>query len=120
MPAAPKPTRTDRLAGKKNRRSRLVDYRRNQVALAILRDDSTCVFCWYLHGKRTARTQVHHVYGRGKDEGDWRENYTNLLCVCNDCHPLPIQTPGASANLGYVEDVRSLANENPINKKFSH
>lgn len=118
MSGSPKPIKADRTKGKKDRQSRLGDYRRNQVALAILRDDSTCVFCWFSRGKRTPRTQVHHVYGRGRDAGDWREHYTNLLCVCNNCHPLPIQTPGANEDLAYVEDVLRMANEEPINPSF--
>ena len=120
MPPAPKPTKTERTKNKKDRHSRLVEYRSNQVALAILRDNSTCALCFFLHGKRTPRTQVHHVYSRGRDAGDWREDYTNLLCVCNECHPLPIQTPGANADLAYVEDVLRLANEKPINPSFTH
>jgi hypothetical protein len=118
VPPAPKPTKADRTKQKKERKSSLVEYRHNQVALAILRDADVCALCWILQTKRTPRTQVHHVYGRGKDAGDWREHYTSLLCVCNECHPLPIQTPGANADLAYVEEVLRLANETPINSSF--
>jgi hypothetical protein len=116
----PKPNKADRLAEKGAQQQALREYRRTNVTIAILRDDNLCVFCWFLSGKRTRRDDVHHVFSRGKTAGDWREHYTSLVCTCKAHHPMPIQVPGASQNLTWVEDVLRQANERPINSNFRH
>ena len=85
-----------------------------------MRDGGFCAICYFRDGVETPFEEVHHVYSRGKKEGDWREHYTSLLCVCKKCHPLPIITPGGSARLGWVEEVLRKANAKPINKDFIH
>jgi hypothetical protein len=116
----PKPLRKDRNAEKQLEVTALKAYRSVNVALAIERDNNQCVFCYFLHGMSAPRQEVHHVYSRGKKAGSFREHYTSLLCTCKECHPLPIQTPGASGSLAWVEAVLRKANETPINKKFQH
>jgi len=91
-----------------------------QSARAIERDNSQCIFCWFLEGKVTLREEIHHVYSRGKEARDWREHYRSLACTCKRHHPLPIQTPGANPNLAYVEAVLKMANDTPINPGFKH
>jgi hypothetical protein len=75
----PKPEK--RKVEKEARRERLRAYRRRQYELAIERDGGMCVKCG-----RVA-VDVHHIYGRGRDAGDWRERYDSLECVCRGCHP---------------------------------
>ncbi len=55
-------------------------YRREQYLLAVERDSGLCE-C----GRPGA--DVHHVYGRGREAGDWREHHEQLRCVCRECHP---------------------------------
>lgn len=118
MPAKPKPTKAARLRAKASKKSGLVAYRRTQCAIVIERDADLCVICYFKHNRIRMRQEIHHVYSRGRETGDWREHYTSLMCVCKECHPLPIQVPGASANLGWVEDILRMANETPIDPAF--
>ena len=92
-----KPSKKDRLAVKSKRESALVRYRKEQYALAWERDKGLCVFC----GKPAQDT--HHVYGRARCPGDWRENFKNLMCVCRKHHPAPIFHKPAGPKLAYVE-----------------
>lgn len=116
----PKPKKSDRESENRKRKIDLVSYRMVQSALAIDRDHDQCVVCKFVLGADTPRADVHHVYGRGRVAGDWREQYTSLMCVCKKHHPLPIQTPGGNEELAWVEAVRAQANDTPINKKFEH
>lgn len=118
MPPLPKPTKADRVAAKQQRQQGLKAFRQQQVAIAIERDDDQCAICWFRYGRSRRREEVHHVYSRGKQAGDWRERYTSLLCVCRECHPLPVKSPGGSKSLGWVEDILRQANETPINPQF--
>ena len=97
MSRFPKPLKDDRLEAKDDRKRRLLDYRRGQYVLAMERDRGACVFC----GK--AAQDIHHVYGRGRSVGDDREEFTNLMCVCRNCHPGRIVGDKAGKNLEYVE-----------------
>lgn len=118
----PKPEKSHRLAAKAGKKASLADYRRVQSALAIHRDQDLCVFCWFLLGVKKKRADIHHVYSRGKDAGDWREHYTSLACTCKMHHAiaLPIQNPGGNPALAWVEYCLTQANESPINKEFRH
>lgn len=116
--AIPKPSKAARKDSDYKRKQLLREYRAKNAAMAILRDNDQCVFCWFVHGKVTPRADVHHVYSRGKTTGDWREHYTHMLCTCKKCHPPPIKQPGSSEKLAWVEQVMYLANTNPINPRF--
>lgn len=116
--AIPKPNKADRQEAKKQLKQSLKEYRAENAARAVLRDNDQCVFCWFLKGKVTPRADVHHVYSRGKKSGDWREHYTHMLCTCKQCHPQPIKQPGSSEKLAWIEQVMYLANTNPINPDF--
>ncbi len=118
--AYPKPTKESRKERKRDEKLRLREYRGRQYDLVKARDGGMCVICFFKNGRKRPASEVHHVFSRGKHEGDWQEHYTNLMCVCPSCHPLPIQTPGASDNLGWVEDILAKANNNPINGDFEH
>lgn len=129
MGSAPKPTRSARKADKASRTNALHDYRHTQAALAIERDGDLCIFCYFLDDdykpvanppfRIRKRADVHHVYGRGRTAGDWRESHKVLACTCRECHPQPIIAgPGNSPNLAWVEDALLRANTTPINRNF--
>lgn len=98
----------------------LREYRQRQAALTIWRDNDQCVICYFKHLRNNRRAEIHHVYSRGRKAGDPREHYSNLMCVCRQCHPMPIQQQGASASLGWVENILEQANNTPINIRFKH
>ncbi len=116
----PKPTRDQREAEKRSKKQGLKEWRQKNVEVAISRDAGYCVICWFRDNKKVPYQEVHHVFSRGNSWGDWHEDYHNLMCVCQACHPQPIITPGASANLGWVEDILKKANDTPINEDFKH
>lgn len=95
-------------------------HRRTQAARAVYRDGALCVFCYFRDQKKVKGQEVHHVYGRGREVGDWQEDYHNLVSTCRRHHPPPIKTPGANPDLEYVEQIRKQANDTPINKEFEH
>lgn len=103
-----------------DRKKRLREYRSHNAKVAIYRDNDQCVICYFREGVTTPSTQVHHIYGRGRDRDDGREHYTNLMCVCNACHPQPIKHEPAGDNLAWVEKIADRMNETPINKEFQH
>lgn len=105
---------------KQKRKQDLKEYREIQAQLAIHRDGALCAIHYFRDGKRVPGNQVHHVYGRSRRAGDWRESYKSLLCTCIACHPLPIQIKGASPNLDWVEEILEMANADPINHDFCH
>ncbi len=76
--ACPKPE--SRKKGNDRRIRKLKKYRREQYLLAIERDGGLCE-C----GREGA--DVHHIYGRGREAGDWREHHDQLRCTCRECHP---------------------------------
>lgn len=105
----------DKLAFKR-KRSKLIQ---TQAPIAIERDGGLCTICYFLHNRTRRYQEVHHVYGRARNEDTlWREMAVNLLCVCKECHPPAIFQPGASASLGHIEEVRVKANTTPINVSF--
>ena len=116
----PKPSRGERISAKQAEQNDLRNFRAENAQVAIDRDGGLCAICYFKYNRIRPYDDVHHVYSRGKRAGDCRERYTSLLCVCRQCHPLPIMTPGASKDLGWVEDILRLANEQPINKRFKH
>ena len=101
----PKPTKLARDAERARRRQDLYDYRRVQYRLANRRDGGHCVIC----GNRGM--DIHHVYGRGREAGDWREHYSKLMVVCRSCHPLPIVGDKAGKNLEWVEELLEEIND---------
>jgi len=103
---------------KSSRLHALKKFREQQYQYAKIRDNGACTICFYNNGVLRNASEVHHVYSRGRARGDWREHFTSLLCVCQQCHPMPIQIPGANSSLSWVEEVLLKANSNPINKSF--
>jgi len=90
--------------------SDLLLYRASQRELAIERDGGLCQIC-AAEGIHREADDVHHVYGRGHKAGDWREDYKNLMCVCRECHPMPIFSKPAGENLRWVEEILEKINE---------
>jgi len=83
----------------------LINYRYEQRELAIQRDGGLCQIC-ASKGIMKEADDVHHVYGRWRG-GDnfWREDHKNLMCVCRNCHPMPIHSKPAGDNLRWVEEI---------------
>lgn len=94
-------------------------YRGTQRMLCVDRDHASCVICWFRDGVKTRYQDIHHIYGRGKKVGDWREHYTNLMCVCRKCHPLPAQDKGSKQSW-VIEIAEEMMNATPINPAFEH
>jgi len=96
---------------KRKGKSALRKYRKEQRLLAIQRDAGLCQYCYRLKGKYVDAQEVHHVFGRGRKAGDWRESYKSLLSTCRDCHP-----SGTSRNRGdeVSEWVLEQANKFPL------
>jgi hypothetical protein len=99
-------------------------YRKINKIICIERDAGKCAIHYFNKGEEVLACDVHHVFGRGKVAGDYREHYTNLMCVCRECHPLPIFTANnilkAGENLSWVLEILHKANETPINENFEH
>lgn len=107
-------------SAKEERRERMKrrgEYVQEQAQIAIHRDGGFCVFCWFWEGKRVPYEEVHHFFGRGRDEGDSREHYTSLVCTCKPHHPGPVYYPEKHPEL---MEVLGLANSRPINRRFKH
>lgn len=118
----PKPQRGEKKRAKEQKLAQLAEYRAQQRALAIQRDNGLCAIAWFLYGRKEKMADVHHIYGRSNGEADtlWKEHYSNLLCVSREEHPGKITTPYGSKSLRYVEYVRNKANIAPINVSFVH
>ena len=98
----------------------LRDYRIIQAAFAINRDDGYCVRCYWM-GKLKQYEHVHHVFGRGTEVGDVREQYISLLCLCFECHNLyrPIRTIGKEKHQAQI-NMLAWANKTPVNSRFTN
>lgn len=100
----------------RKQRKALQAYRLFQAAIAIFRDNATCVNCYQFLGRVREYDHVHHTEGRGTYE---REHYTKLVCLCIDCHmnfSVMIQ-PDKAIHRAQKELIK-LANERPINLLF--
>ena len=56
--------------------------------------------------------EVHHVYGRGRDMYNWREQVDVMLATCRQCHPQPIKHKPAGPKLRWVEEILEKVNGN--------
>lgn len=99
------------------RREALREYRGVQVALAIFRDNATCVNCYRFRGQVKTYDHVHHTEGRGTYE---REHYTKLICLCVDCHMSfsAMRQPDKAIHRAQRKLIK-FANEHPINLHFT-
>lgn len=94
------------------------EYRRQQGFIAIFRDHGRCVFCYYVIGRDRMFDEVHHVFGRGVKAGDWRDEYTSLLCLCRDCHSMLRPLGYKRGTPTFEERLLERANREPINLDF--
>ena len=107
MIAAPKPLAADRKLAEYERKIALKRHRHVQYGIAEIRAiNGLCEIC----NKRLGR-DCHHVYGRGRDEHDWREQANVMLIVCRECHPPPIKHKPAGPKLAWVEDILERINK---------
>ena len=98
-------------------REALRKYRRNQTAIAIFRDNATCVNCYQFLGQVKDYDHVHHTEGRGTYE---KEHYTKLVCLCVRCHETfsVMKQPDKTIHKKQKELIK-IANERPINMLFA-
>ena len=101
----PKPLASARKLANHELKVQLKLWRATQYQKAIDRDKGMCRIC-----DKIVVQDVHHVYGRGKDMFDWREDYTNLMCVCRQCHPQAIKHKPAGPKLAWVEEILERIN----------
>lgn len=97
------------------RQDRVKAYRSEQAKLAIYRDNALCAIHFFSHGVRRPYEEVHHVFGRGRDAGDWREHVSSLLCVCRQCHPAGAARAPNGPHHPIIRILRK-ANTSPINE----
>ena len=107
-----KPSKKDRLAVKSKREVALVRYRKEQCALAWKRDKGMCRIC-----NKVPAVECHHIWGRGKITGDWREVYTSLICTCRACHPRPIHHRPPKKDMIWIETLQKQINQNTKEKQ---
>jgi hypothetical protein len=121
MKPCPKPQKGNRQTANKVRLTELKHYRHEQYRIIKNRDGGYCTICYFIFGKKKKAHDVHHVYGRGRNQRDYREQYVVMLSTCRECHPPAIHAgPGTTHSLGYVEAVLVKANKTPINSQFQH
>ena len=89
-------------------------YREQQALLAIHRDHALCAIHFFLFGERKPYEEVHHVFGRSRMAGDWKEHHSSLMCVCRACHPAGAARAPYGSHEKYI-DVLRRANKTPIN-----
>jgi len=101
----PKPQRGAKKKANEKRKRELAAYRKEQFTLAYARDNGGCRIC------EIARADdCHHILGRGREAGDFREHYTNLMFVCRTCHPLPIKFMPPPDDMVWIIELRDRIN----------
>ena len=107
-------------SGKEKRKQlrELKKYRKNQVLLAISRDNATCVSCYWSPSRVRSYEHVHHTEGRGSYE---KEHYTKLICLCSSCHNMfsAMRQPNKKIHITQKGLIK-IANQHPINSEFEH
>ena len=94
----------------------LRQYRMGQAAIAIYRDNATCVNCYQFLGRVKDYDHVHHTEGRGTFE---KEHYTKLVCLCIECHEkFSVMKQGNKPIHKKQRELIRIANEHPINFCF--
>jgi len=110
----PKPTKEERKDYAIKRSMDLAAHRKLVREVVLERDKHRCVICFHkLHGLWTPSTEIHHVYGRGKEADDWREQAENLMTVCRVHHPPPIKDDKPKPSMQWIEDLRRKINDIP-------
>lgn len=111
----PKPKKEDRKSKTSLRRENLMAFRSIQHTAVQVRDMGLCVICYFKHNRMTPASEVHHVFGRGLEASDWREDMTSQMCVCKACHPFGAARH-AYGKQEWVVDILRKANATPINE----
>jgi len=100
-----KPKKGAKKKQNEKRKRELAAYRKEQFTLAYARDNGGCRIC------EIARADdCHHILGRGREAGDFREHYTNLMFVCRTCHPLPIKFMPPPDDMVWIIELRDRIN----------
>ena len=108
MTAAPKPRAYERELTNAARKRDLWAWRRIEYEKVYIRSGGICEIQKKCKGR--AVDDIHHVYGRGKDMYDWREDHKSMLATCRQCHPPPIKHKPAGPKLAWVEEILERIN----------
>ena len=108
MDSIPKPRAAARKLANHQRKTELSRWRRIQYKAVAARSGMTCEIQKNCKGRLIA--DIHHVYGRGKDKYDWREQANTMLATCRQCHPPPIKHKPAGPKLRWVEEILEKIN----------
>ena len=81
MPGYTKEQSTRDAAPAKKGKGGLSVHRRKMKRVLFERSNGFCEICQW-----QVATDLHHVFGRGKNNRDWREQPDALLNVCRLCH----------------------------------
>ena len=106
MAIAPKPRAADRKLANHALKAQLKLWRATQYRKAIDRDGGLCRIC-----DKMVVQEIHHIWGRGSDMFDWREDYTSLISVCRKCHPRPIHHRPPKKDMEWIEELQKKINQ---------
>ena len=105
MHPKPKLSKGTKKKQSEKRRRKLTAYRKEQMQLAYERDEGGCRIC-----EAARADDCHHILGRGREAGDIREHYTNLIFVCRACHPAPIKFMPPPKDMEWIIELRDKIN----------
>ena len=108
MVSHPKPRAADRKLAEHERKESLYIWRHLQYVKVLKRSGGVCEIQKNCKGREPC--DIHHVYGRGKDIHDWREQADVMLATCRQCHPQPIKHKPAGPKLAWVEEILERIN----------
>ena len=109
MISRPKPLAAMRKLANWDRKSQLQIWRHRQYAIVWRRCIGLCEIRRDCKGRMA--NDIHHVYGRGRDMHDWREQANVMLATCRQCHPQAIKHKPAGPKLAWVEDILDKVND---------
>lgn len=101
----PKPLAAERKLANYELKHQLRLWRHSQYKKAMERDKGMCRIC-----EKHVAQDVHHIWGRGSDIYDWREDYTSLISVCRKCHPRPIHHRPPKKDMEWIEELQKKIN----------
>ena len=104
----PKPLASARKLANYKRKEHLAHWRMMQYSKVYKRAKGLCEIRVTCEGR--VMNDCHHVYGRGKDMYDWREQAEVMLATCRKCHTQPIKHRPAGPKLAWVEDILEKVN----------
>ena len=109
MISHPKPRAAERKLAEYRRKEQLKAWRVIVRSMIYQRAKGICEIQKLCKGN--VMCEIHHVYGRGKNQHDWREQADVMLATCRKCHPQPIKHKPAGPKLAWVEEILEEVNQ---------